>query len=75
VVLQAGAMGLPSIVTDINESNEIILPCENGIIIPSKNILALREAMETIMEHPQLYQHLQQNARPMIQSRYEQKVL
>ncbi|MER8307349.1 glycosyltransferase, partial [Acinetobacter baumannii] len=36
VVLQAGAMGLPCIVTDINGSNEIIIPNRNGIIIPKQ---------------------------------------
>ncbi|SEA45510.1 glycosyltransferase family 4 protein [Bizionia paragorgiae] len=37
VVLQAGAMGLPSIVSDINGCNEIIIEGENGVIIPSKD--------------------------------------
>jgi glycosyltransferase involved in cell wall biosynthesis len=35
-VLQAGAMNLPSIVTDISGANEIIQQNENGIIIPQK---------------------------------------
>ncbi|MCB0470377.1 MAG: glycosyltransferase family 4 protein, partial [Flavobacteriaceae bacterium] len=37
VVMQAGAMGLYSIVTDINGCNEIIIEGENGTIIPVKN--------------------------------------
>ena len=47
VVLQAGAMGLPSIVTDINGCNEIVIPKLNGSIIPTKNKVALERAMET----------------------------
>lgn len=35
-LLQAGAMELPSIVTDISGANEIIQQNENGIIIPPK---------------------------------------
>ena len=35
VVIEAGAMGLPSIVTDINGSREIIEDRKNGRIIPS----------------------------------------
>lgn len=46
VVLQAGAMNLPSIVTDINGSNEIIIPGENGIIIPAKDEETLYQAMK-----------------------------
>ena len=75
VVMQAGAMGLPSIVTDINGCNEIIVHGENGIIIPSKNTFALKEAMEQMMQDSVLFQKLKQNARPMIQSRYEQKLV
>lgn len=45
VVMQAGAMGLPSIVTDINGCNEIIEEGTNGIIIPPKDVIALKNAM------------------------------
>lgn len=41
VVLQAGAMGLPSIVTDINGSSEIIRGGMNGVIIPPRDTEAL----------------------------------
>ncbi|OYX85621.1 MAG: glycosyltransferase family 1 protein [Flavobacteriales bacterium 32-34-25] len=75
VVLQAGAMGLPSIVTDINGSNEIIVDGENGIIIPAQNTIALQEAMLRMIPKGAFYNQLQQNARKMIVSRYEQKVV
>lgn len=44
-VLQAGAMRLPSIVTDISGSNEIIEEGINGSIVPTKDETALYEAM------------------------------
>ena len=75
VVMQAGAMGLPSIVTNINGCNEIIIEKENGIIIPVKNSDAVHNAMKEMMENNTLRTHLQQNARTMIVSRYEQKVV
>ena len=75
VVLQAGAMGLPSIVTDINGSNEIIMDGENGIIIPVKNVDALQLAMLKIIEDELLFAQLQANSRKRIVSRYEQKVV
>lgn len=37
VVMEAGAMGLPSIVTNINGCNEIIVQGENGCLIPPKD--------------------------------------
>lgn len=75
VVMQAGAMGLPSIVTNINGCNEIIVEGENGTIIPVKNVGALSEAMRKMMEDHNFRTQLQQNARPMIVSRYEQQVV
>lgn len=75
VVLQAGAMGLPSIVTDINGSNEIILPNENGVIIPSKDEEALYRAMENFLLHPEEVQRMAEKARSMIASRYDRKVM
>ncbi len=37
VVMESGAMGLPSIVTNINGCNEIIIQGENGCLIPPKD--------------------------------------
>ena len=71
VVLEAGAMGLPSIVTDINGSREIIEEGKNGIIIPSKNTDALYSTMKWMLQHPEKTAELAENARPMIASRFE----
>ena len=71
-VLEAGAMGLSSIVTDINGSREIIFEGENGFIVPSHNYLALYEAMIKIIEDRDLREKMASNARGMIGSRYEQ---
>lgn len=75
VVMQAGAMNLPSIVTDINGCNEIIVEGKNGTIIPVKNETALYEAMLKFMEDKTYYHQLKQNARSMITNRYEQQVV
>lgn len=75
VVMQAGAMGLPSIVSDINGCNEIIINGKNGLIIPVKNVTALKNAMEKMMMDKLFYEQLKTNARTMIKSRYEQSVV
>lgn len=72
VVIEAGAMGLPSIVTDINGSREIIIDGENGVIIPPRNEEALYQAMKWFVEHPDEVAAMAQNARHLIASRYEQ---
>ena len=75
VVMQAGAMGLPSIVSDINGCNEIIIEGENGLIIPSKNVEKLKEKMLTLAKDKNLYTKLKENSRRMIENRYEQSVV
>ena len=74
VVLQAGAMGLPSIVTDINGSSEIISEGVNGSIIPSQDEEALYKAMEKLLDTEER-RKLAQQARPQIANRYERKAL
>jgi glycosyltransferase involved in cell wall biosynthesis len=75
VVMQAGAMGLPSIVTDINGCNEIIAEDINGTIIPVKNALALQQKMEDYLIDKDLLSRHKASAREMITSRYEQKIV
>lgn len=66
VVMQAAAMDLPSVVTDINGCNEIIEHRHNGLIIPPKNTEALQNAMTTMMKDTELLKELGKNARSSI---------
>ncbi len=70
-VMEAGAMGLPSIVTDINGSREIIIHGENGLIVPSKDVDALYEAMKQMLVDTATRVRIAVNARPLIESRFE----
>ena len=72
VVIEAGAMGLPQIVTNINGANEIIQEGVNGTIIPPKDNESLYQAMKKMIVEPLWRKSLAANARPMIESRYEQ---
>ncbi|MFY0483145.1 glycosyltransferase family 4 protein [Flavobacterium sp. PLA-1-15] len=75
VVLQAGAMGLPCIVSNINGCNEIIIENNNGLIVPVKNTEKLEKAMRRILDDQDLMKHLQFNSRKRIIENYEQKVI
>ena len=70
-VMEAGAMGLPSIVTDINGSREIIENGVNGLIVPSKDMISLFEAMEKIVLDKELATLMASNSRKMIETRFE----
>ena len=73
VVMQAGAMGLPAIVSDINGCNEIIIEGKNGAIIPAKQTDALYGAMNKMFLDVHWRNSLAQNARRTIQENYERK--
>ena len=82
VPLEAGALGLPAIVTDINGSNEIIEDGLNGKIIqaPLDNkgvrvndiTIELYTMMKWFYYHPEEVKRMGENARPIICERYEQ---
>ena len=71
-VIEAGAMGLPSIVTDINGSREIVKEGENGMIVPPQNADLLYNAMKVMMTSRADREQLAGNARKMVADRFEQ---
>lgn len=71
-VMEAGAMGLACIVTDINGSREIIRDGENGVIVPSKDADALFDAMLMMVRDKEKRERMAGNAREMITDRFEQ---
>jgi len=71
-VMQAGAMNIPSIVTDINGCNEIIKDGVNGIIVPPKDIEALQNAMLEMIYNTEKRHSMALVSRAMIVERYEQ---
>ena len=70
-VIEAGAMDLPCIVTDINGSREIIEHGKNGIIIPVRDEQAIYQSMEQMLTDEQMRKGMTEKAREMIVSRYE----
>ena len=73
VVMQAGAMGLPAIVTNINGCNEIIEDGKNGLIIPVRDKNALLKAMEKMLKDSASRKHMHSKAREIIVDNYERR--
>ena len=73
VVLQAGAMGIPAIVTNINGCNEIIKEDFNGKIFSSKDVNALYEKMNWCLNNKNRVKDMASQSRKMIVDRYRQE--
>ena len=73
VVMQAGALGIPSLVTDINGSNEIIIEGMNGTIVPTRDTDALYRKMTEALEQRDRLAEMSAQCRPLIASRYRQE--
>ncbi len=72
VVIEAGAMGLPSIVTDINGSREIIIEGKNGTIVPPRDAKSLLQAMRRLVLDKPMASRMASVSRQLIASRFEQ---
>ena len=75
VVMQAAAMQLPCIVTNINGCNEIITHKENGIIVPVKDEIALFEAMDYILNQKEEAKDMGIRSRKYMEACFERTVV
>lgn len=73
VVMQAGALNRPCIVTNINGSNEIIIEGKNGNIVPRKDTQALFNMMKSYCDERDRVKLMGSNARELIVSRYKRQ--
>jgi len=69
-LLEAQASGLPSVVTDIPGSREVVRDDENGFVVPKEDPCKLAEALETMLDKGPQLEHMSGNARRRIAERY-----
>lgn len=74
-LMEAGAMGVPSIATNIIGCNEIIENEKTGLLIPPYSAVAIEEAIERLFIDKSLYESIHHRCRDSIISRYEQRHL
>ncbi len=72
-LMEAGAMGIPIISSDISGCNEIVDDQINGLLIQPKSVKALRESMNLIRKDTSLYQKIAAQSRVQIEKKYKQK--
>jgi glycosyltransferase involved in cell wall biosynthesis len=73
VVMQAGAMGIPVIASDINGCNEIIIDDVNGYIVLPKDSYQLQEKIKKYLDRENPFSL--EVCRKLIMDRYDQKLI
>ncbi len=72
-LMEAAAMGVPAISSNIIGCNEIIKNGYNGILIPSKSVEALTKAMEKVLTNKDTIDEMSKVCRGYVEEKYEQK--
>ncbi len=71
VVLEAGVTELPSVVTDINGSREIISDSHNGYIVPTHDAHAIAVAVNKLIKNPETARQMGKNARRNVLDKFK----
>ena len=73
-LLEAGAMGLPSVTTNIPGCAEVVIDGDNGLLVPPKDEDALTQALRRLATDRPLTETLGRASRRSIVQRYDQQV-
>ena len=71
VALEASAMGKAVIVTNVDGSPEVVAHNETGIVVPSQDSSALREAMERLITHREQIEAFGRKARERVAREFD----
>jgi glycosyltransferase involved in cell wall biosynthesis len=51
VLVEASAAGLPIVTTDVPGCREVVTPGKNGLLVPPRDVVALADALQRILEN------------------------
>ena len=71
--LEAQAMGLPLVITDIRGLIDAVVPNKTALAVPSKDAPALQKAMEQIYDNPSMREEFSLAAHQYVRDNFEQK--
>jgi len=74
-LMEAAAMGVPSIASNITGCNEIIKHNYNGLLIEPKSMIEIERAMSRLLASPSLLDKMGKISRQFVIDKYEQSVL
>lgn len=69
-VLEAMALGLPVVTTDVAGLAEAVTDGETGLLVPERDPLALADALERVLTEPELAQRLSEQGRRRVEESF-----
>ena len=66
-LLEAMAAGLPCVTTDVPGCREAVLNGENGLLVPPRDVFALANALEILLNNPDLARKMGQRGRQRLE--------
>jgi glycosyltransferase involved in cell wall biosynthesis len=73
VAIEAGASGLPIIMTDIGGTSDIVQDTQNGYLIKVDDVQTLKDRMLTLIENPALRMQMGVYARERVENHFDAK--
>jgi glycosyltransferase involved in cell wall biosynthesis len=71
--MEAAAMGVPAVVTDVKGNREAVDQGRNGLLVPLGDVAALAAAMERILTEPGLAASMSCEARSIASARFDEE--
>ncbi|HWL51012.1 MAG TPA: glycosyltransferase family 4 protein [Chthoniobacteraceae bacterium] len=73
VVMEASAMGIPAVVTNVKGNREAVEAERNGLLVPLGDARALAAAMERILSQPELAKRMSLECRRIALERFDEE--
>lgn len=73
-VMEASAMGVPAVVSDVKGNREAVEHGRNGLLVPFGDVDALTEALVRILTSPELARAMGEQGRRMAEERFDDRV-
>jgi colanic acid/amylovoran biosynthesis glycosyltransferase len=70
VLMEAQAVGLPVIATNVGSVTDVIVDGKSGFLVPERDVNALTEKLEYLIEHPELWPEMGAYGRQFIEENY-----
>jgi glycosyltransferase involved in cell wall biosynthesis len=74
-IIEAMMMGLPVVATNIRGVREEVIAGETGLLVPTKDVTALTQALEKLIADPQRCQQMGQSGRLRALKFYDEELV